>query len=213
MNNREIGDRIRQRRQELRLTQGDVAGAIGVAVSTVQRYEAGTIDKLKMPVLDAIARALQTTPEQLCGQTQPDAPGGLSGAIPYRPTHRIPILGRISAGLPLYADEHIEGYTYTDLNGGAEYFALRVTGDSMNAARINDGDLLIVRRQDIVDNGDIAVVLVDDEDATVKRFYREGNTITLMPQSTNPVHQPQIYDSQKTRIRIQGRVVRNEIAY
>lgn len=214
MNNREIGDRIRQRRLELRLTQGDVAAAIGVAVSTVQRYEAGTIDKLKLPVLDAIARALRTTPERLCGKTPPDRPDSRSSQeIPYRPTHRIPILGRISAGLPLYADEHIEGYTYTDLNGGAEYFALRVTGDSMNAARINDGDLLIVRRQDIVDNGDIAVVLVDDEDATVKRFYREGNTITLMPQSTNPVHQPQIYDSQRTRIRIQGRVVRNEIAY
>ena len=210
MDNREIGSRIKQRRLALHMTQGDVAAAIGVAVSTVQRYEAGTIDKLKLPVLDAIARALQTAPEQVYGQALPDRP---SQELPYRPTHRIPILGRISAGLPLYADEHIEGYTYTDLNGGAEYFALRVSGDSMNAARINDGDLLIVRRQDIVDNGDIAVVLVDDEDATVKRFYREGNTITLMPQSTNPVHQPQIYDSKKTRIRIQGRVVRNEIAY
>lgn len=211
MDNREIGDRIKHRRQELRLTQGDIAAAIGVAVSTVQRYEAGTIDKPKLPVLDAIARMLQVDPAWLCGNA-PSVPP-VSREIPYRPTHRIPILGRISAGLPLYADEHIEGYTYTDLNGGAEYFALRVTGDSMNAVRINDGDLLIVRRQDIVDNGDIAVVLVDDEDATVKRFYREGNTITLMPQSTNPVHQPQIYDSKKTRIRIQGRVVRNEIAY
>ncbi len=210
MDNKQLGARIRQRRQELGLTQGDVAAAIGVAVSTVQRYETGAIDKLKMPVLDAIARALQTTPAQLMGTPQPTHP---AGAMPYRPMHRIPILGRISAGLPLYADEHIEGYTYTDLNGGAEYFALRVSGDSMNALRMNDGDLLIVRRQDIVDNGDIAVVLVDDEDATVKRFYREGDRITLMPQSTNPAHQPQVYDARKTRIRIQGRVLRCEISY
>ena len=210
MDNKQLGSRIRQRRQELGLTQGDVAAAIGVAVSTVQRYETGAIDKLKMPVLDAIARALQTTPGELMGTAQPAHP---AGAVPYRPMHRIPILGRISAGLPLYADEHIEGYTYTDLNGGAEYFALRVSGDSMNALRMNDGDLLIVRRQDIVDNGDIAVVLVDDEDATVKRFYREGDRITLMPQSTNPAHQPQVYDARKTRIRIQGRVLRCEISY
>lgn len=124
--------------------------------------------------------------------------------------HRIPILGRISAGMPLYAEQHIEGYTLTDLNGGAEYFALRVSGDSMNAARIQDGDVLIVRRQDEVENGQVAVVMVGDEDATVKRFYATGSTVTLMPQSTNPEHQPQIYDTSKTKIRVIGRVVKVE---
>ena len=125
--------------------------------------------------------------------------------------HRIPILGRISAGLPLYAEQHIEGYTLTDLNGGAEYFALRVSGDSMNAARIQDGDILIVRRQDEVENGEVAVVMVGDDDATVKRFYATGSTVTLMPQSTNPDHQPQIYDTTKTSIRVIGKVVEVKI--
>lgn len=125
--------------------------------------------------------------------------------------HCIPILGRISAGLPLYAEQHIESYTLTDLNGGAEYFALRVSGDSMNAARIQDGDILIVRRQDEVENGEVAVVMVGDEDATVKRFYATESTVTLMPQSTNPAHQPQIYDTAKTPIRIIGKVVKVEI--
>ena len=124
--------------------------------------------------------------------------------------HRIPILGRISAGLPLYAEQHIEGYTLTDLNGGAEYFALRVAGDSMNAARIQDGDILIVRRQDEVENGEVAVVMGGDDDATVTRFYATGSTVTLMPQSTNPDHQPQIYDTTKTSIRVIGRVVKVE---
>lgn len=127
--------------------------------------------------------------------------------------HRIPILGRISAGLPLYAEEHIEGYTYTELNGGAEYFALRVTGDSMTAARIHDGDTLIVRCQDVVENGEIAVVIVGDDEATVKRFYQNGTSVTLMPQSTNPVHQPQIYDTRETNIRVVGLVVKNEISF
>ena len=125
--------------------------------------------------------------------------------------HRIPILGRISAGQPLYAEQHIEGYTLTDLNGGAEYFALRVSGDSMNAARIQDGDILIVRRQEAVENGEVAVVMVGDEDATVKRFYATGSTVTLMPQSTNPAHQPQIYDISTTPIRVIGKVVEVKI--
>lgn len=134
-------------------------------------------------------------------------------ATPIDPAsmHRIPIMGRISAGMPLYAEQNIEGYTLTDLNGGAEYFALRVCGDSMNAARIEDGDVIVVRRQDEVENGELAVVMVGDNDATVKRFYGTGTTVTLMPQSTNPIHQPQIYDVQRTSIKVLGKVVKIEV--
>ena len=133
-----------------------------------------------------------------------------SNAISYAPTQRIPILGRISAGLPLYADEQIEGYTYTDLNHGGEYFALRVHGDSMDALGIKEGYLVIVRRQDYVDNGTICVVLVGDNEATMKRFYQDGDTVTLMPQSTNPKHMPQIYNLKYTPIHIIGKVVKVE---
>ena len=133
-----------------------------------------------------------------------------SDAISYAPTQRIPILGRISAGLPLYADEQIEGYTYTDLNHGGEYFALRVHGDSMDALGIKEGYLVIVRRQDYVDNGTICVVLVGDNEATMKRFYQDGDTVTLMPQSTNPKHMPQIYNLKHTPIHIIGKVVKVE---
>ena len=80
----------------------------------------------------------------------------------------------------------------------------------MNAARIEDGDLIIVRRQEEVENGELAVVMVNNEDATVKRFYSVNSTVTLMPQSTNPKHQPQIYDLKKTKIRVLGRVVKVE---
>lgn len=131
-------------------------------------------------------------------------------AISYAPTQRIPILGRISAGLPLYAEEQIEGYTYTDLNHGGEYFALRVHGDSMDALGIKEGYLVIVRRQDYVDNGTICVVLVGDNEATMKRFYQDGDTVTLMPQSTNPKHMPQIYNLKHTPIHIIGKVVKVE---
>lgn len=136
-----------------------------------------------------------------------------ANAMPYAPTQRIPILGRISAGLPLYAEEQIEGYTYTDLNHGAEYFALRVKGDSMNAARINENDLLIVRKQDMVEDGEIAVVMAGADEATVKCWHRHGNIVMLEPKSTNPEHQMQIYDIRETPIRIIGKVVQNQIAY
>lgn len=135
-----------------------------------------------------------------------------SNAVPVDFSHlkRIPILGRIAAGAPIYAEENIEGYTFTDLNGGAEYFALRVRGDSMNAARIFDGDIVIIRRQDIVENGEIAAVLIDDQDATLKRFSRSGNIVTLMPQSTNPKHKPFVYNLKETNVQILGLVVKVE---
>lgn len=133
---------------------------------------------------------------------------------PYNPiVHKIPILGCISAGLPLYAEEHIEGYTYTDMNGGAEYFALRVNGDSMNAAHIHDGSILIVRRQSTVENGEIAVVRVNQDDATVKRFKQDKNIVQLIPQSYNPEHQIQIYDLKYDDISVIGKVVKCEIAF
>lgn len=146
-----------------------------------------------------------TTPAYLMGWEDPQKKKEI---FEYSPTHKIPVLGRISAGLPLFADEHVEGYTYTDLNGGNEYFALRVKGDSMTAARICEGDIIIVRKQDNVDDGEIAVVLVGGEDATVKRFHQNGNTVTLSPQSYNPAHQIQVYNIKDTPIRILGKVIR-----
>ena len=171
--------------------------------------------------LPEIAEVLGTTTEYLLTGNGPKHKRAVSESDTALPKgaehidlgtfHRIPILGRISAGMPLYAEQYIEGYTLTDLNGGAEYFALRVSGDSMNAARIQDGDVLIVRRQEEVENGEVAVVMVGDEDATVKRFYATGSTVTLMPQSTNPAHQPQIYDIATTSIRVVGKVVEVKI--
>lgn len=127
-------------------------------------------------------------------------------AVPYNPTHRIPLLGQIAAGLPLYADQNIEGYIWTERNHGKEYFALRVCGDSMNAAGIKDGDVIVVRQQPKVDDGQIAVVLVDEE-ATVKRYHQQGDTIILSPQSTNPAHQPQLYSLRNHSVKVLGIVL------
>lgn len=204
-----IGENIRLRRQMLHMTLEEVAAKVGISRQTLSRYETGVIGNIPSDNVEALAKALDTTPACLMGWEEPPLPSGL---IPIDSAHfkRIPILGHISAGLPLYAEEHLEGYTYTDLNGGAEYFALRVRGDSMNAIGINDGYLIIVRQQEEVENGEIAVVMVGEEDATVKRFYSTDTTVTLMPQSTNPVHQPQIYDLRRIPIKVLGKVVKVE---
>lgn len=210
----EIGLRIEQRRKELGLTLNDVAEDIGVARSTIQRYEKGKIEKIKLPVIEAIANALKVNPAWVVYKSKDPTPitSPAVAASPYYPTRRIPILGRIAAGAPIYAEEHIEGYTYTDLNGGHEYFGLLVRGDSMDAAGIKDGYTVIVRRQDTVDNGQLAVVLINGEDATLKRFARAGDIVTLMPQSTNPIHQPFVFDLKTTSVHILGLVVKVEFS-
>lgn len=206
----DISDRILSKIQEKGISYGDLSVATSIPKSALQRYATGETGKIPLNRVEIIANALGTTPAYLMGWEEPEPPALPDDAYLYAPTHRIPILGQIAAGIPIYADENIEGYTYTELNGGAEYFALRVKGDSMDAARIYDGDLLIVRRQDTVDPGEIAVVLVDEDSATVKRFYQTDSVVTLIPQSTNPAHKPQVYDLRYTPISILGKVVKVE---
>ena len=202
-----IDDKIRMLRKQRGLTQTELGEKLGVKTNAVSKWECGRVEDIPMSKVKAMSVLFDVPPSFLIDDEQLP-----SNATPLdvQSFHRIPILGRIAAGLPLYAEQNIEGYTLTDLNGGAEYFALRVKGDSMNAARIEDGDLIIVRRQDEVENGELAVVMVGDDDATVKRFYSTNDTVTLMPQSRNPEHQPQIYDLKKTKIRVLGLVVKCE---
>lgn len=204
-----IGDKIRMLRKRKGLTQTELGEKLGVKTNAVSKWECGRVEDIPMSKVKAMSVLFDVTPSFLIDDEQLP-----SNATPLdvQSFHRIPVLGRIAAGLPLYAEQNIEGYTLTDLNGGAEYFALRVKGDSMNAARIQEGDVLIVRRQEEVENGEVAIVMVGDDDATVKRFYSAGNTVTLMPQSTNPKHQAQIYDLRKTKVKVLGKVVKVEIS-
>jgi repressor LexA len=117
---------------------------------------------------------------------------------------KLPVVGRISCGNGVIAFEDIERYEDTPaswLNGG-EYFYLIAKGDSMINARIQDGDLLLIRRQDDVENGEIAAVLIDDE-AVLKRVYKTGDNVIL--QSENPNYPPIILDG-NTNIRIIGKL-------
>lgn len=209
-----FADMLTSLRKQEGLSQKELADKTGLTRSAIGMYETGKREP-DFETLEIFADFFNVNMDTLLGKAESAAPDpkdlpSNAFSIDLSNCHRIPILGRISAGLPLYAEEHIEGYTLTDLNGGAEYFGLRVSGDSMNALRINEGDIIIVRRQEEVEQGEVAVVLVDEEDATVKRFYCSDTTVTLMPQSTNPEHKPQLYDLSKTSIRVLGKVVKVE---
>lgn len=116
----------------------------------------------------------------------------------------VPVLGRIAAGLPLLAEENYEGSIRVDagmLPAGGQVFALVVTGDSMIEDGIHDGDTLFVKQHKNVKDGDIAVVRVDD-DATVKRFFREGSRIRLQP--ANSAMEPIYVDASSGEIEVIG---------
>ena len=117
----------------------------------------------------------------------------------------IPMMGRIAAGVPISAIQNNSQQVYVppDMLGGGEHFALEVRGDSMIEAGILDGDTVVIRRDDTATPGDIVVALVDDEEATLKRFRRRGNTIAL--EAANPAYETRIFGSD--RVKVQGRLV------
>lgn len=204
---------LRDKRKEKGLTMREVAEAVGVSEATVSRWESGNIANMGRSKIAALSKILDLTPAEIMGiEDQPNKskPNDREFIpVEYNPTHKIPVLGRISAGLPLYAEENIEDYIYTELSGGNKYFGLRVVGDSMNAAGILQGDIIIVRQQEEVEDGEIAVVMVGSDDATVKRFHQDGNTIVLSPQSYNPIHQAQIYNLKETSVKVIGKIVQS----
>ncbi|MCS6760713.1 MAG: transcriptional repressor LexA [Candidatus Devosia symbiotica] len=117
----------------------------------------------------------------------------------------IPVMGRIAAGTPI---EAIQNYSHTimvppEMLGSGEHYALEVRGDSMIDAGIFDGDTILIKRQDAANTGEIIVALVDDEEATLKRLRRKGNTIAL--EAANPAYEARIFPPD--RIKVQGRLV------
>lgn len=199
---------IKRLRIERGITQEQLASMLKVSRSTIGMYETGSREP-DFETCEAIADIFNVDMDYLLGRSNLERKDPVlpSNAIPVGPGQQIPVLGSVRCGQPMYAEGNIDGYVPYIGNSGETYFALRAIGDSMNAAGINEGDLVIVRQQDSVDPNTIAVVCVNGDEATLKRFRQEGNTVFLMPQSTNPEHQVQVYDITKTPIHIIGRVM------
>ncbi len=150
------------------------------------------------------------------GFTPRVVPGGMpERAAPQRPAGareveaaalEVPLMGRIAAGTPIEAIAHVHDQVAVPgqmIASGARHYALEVQGDSMIEAGINDGDIVIIREQEVAENGDIVVALVDGEEATLKKWYRRGAMIALEP--ANPAYETRILPEE--RVRVQGRLV------
>ena len=207
MGNSIVATRMQRRREELGLTLDDIALEIGVARSTIQRYEKGTIEKLKLPVIEAIANVLQVDPAWLVGKS--DDPRIVTAVssdniLPFPDMQSVPLIGTIACGEPILAEENIEMMVDMPEHVKAD-FALRCKGDSMINARIYDGDIVYIRQQPTVDDGQIAAVLVDDE-ATLKRVHFYPDHVVLEPD--NPQYRPlSFWESDMDKIRILGLAV------
>ena len=198
------GKRLKMLREEKGLTQKDLAEKLSLTPKAISFYELGS----REPSGDALIRMahiLGTTTDYLLGNsTTKEADQKVGRGV------RIPVLGRVVAGIPLEAVEEILDYEEItpELAATGEFFALKIRGHSMEP-RMMEGDVVIVRRQDDVDSGDVAIVLVNGDEATVKRVKKQPEGITLIATNTS-VYEPHFYSNKEIAdlpVRILGRVV------
>lgn len=180
---------LKQRRKELGLTLAQVADMVGVAEATVQRWESGNIKTVRYDKIGKLSEALRVRPEALMDWEWKE-PSSQTNIFPYVQSGKVPLIGSIACGTPILAEENVADYI--DLPGHirADY-ALICKGDSMINAGIQDGDVVYIRKQLEVENGQIAAVLVDSEEATLKRFYRVNEKVTL--NAENPIYPPMVF--------------------
>lgn len=203
-----IGDRIRLRREALKMSQEALAEKLGYkSRSSINKIELGQ-QNLTQSKIAAIAAALETTPSYIMGWKEEETdPVSLLHGFPVGKQGVRPIYGTVSAGLGQYVEgDDFLGFETVDKQYDTDaYFYLRVKGDSM-APIIGDGDLLLIRKQEIVDSGEIAVLLVDGEEGYVKKIEYGNGYIDLI--SINPYYPPlHFHDAAVSRVRIVGKVV------
>lgn len=167
-----FGDRMKYVRNRKNVTLNEIAKAIGRTEATVQRYESGNIKNLDNEIIEKIARVLRVQPQFLMGWTD----------VEISPASRIPLLGEIAAGEPIFAEGNIEEYiTFpVELTPTGDSFFLKVKGDSMES-NIPEGSLALIRVQAEVENNEVAAVLVNDNtEATLKRIRYEDGKMYLV---------------------------------
>lgn len=206
----------------------DVAKATGIHPSTFSDWKKGK----SFPKYDKIlkiANFFGVEPDWLCGKSDfktkeemlqhfdnvCDIPALQSDVFRLEKGMKIPVLGDVAAGVPIFAEENYIGSEEIseELASTGEFFALRIHGDSMSP-RISEGDIVIIRQQDDADSGDIVIVLIDDDSATCKRLMKYQEGISLI--SFNPAYKPMTFsnkDIEEKPIRIIGKVVENRQKY
>lgn len=207
----DIGKLINKRRTALQLTLEEVGNAVGVSKSTVKKWEDGYISNMRRDKISELAKVLKLNPVSLITGEETDIDDSDSiydkfDNINPLQLKKFPMLGEIACGEPIWADEDHESFVMADMDINAD-FCLTAKGDSMINARIYDGDYVFIRKMPMVENGEIAAVIIDNE-ATLKRvyYYPEKNKLILSPE--NPAFEPLVYMNEELdEIRILGKAV------
>lgn len=206
-------ERIRQAIKSKGVSYAELERVTGVSKSALQRYASGETKKIPVDVIESIATATGVTARYLMGwdeeqQQSSDIARLMSQHDNIRPVKlkRFPLLGEIACGKPIFADEDKESYVMADMDIHAD-FCLRAKGESMTGARIYDGDIVFIREMPLVENGDIAAVIIDDE-ATLKRVYYYPDQAKLILNPENPAFEPLVFiGDELNEIRILGKAV------
>ncbi|MEA4874024.1 MAG: S24 family peptidase [Anaerorhabdus sp.] len=199
-------ENLRTLRKINKTSQDELARFLGYkSFTTIQKWEDGTSIP-PMPIIQKIASFFSIPLEDMINRNLSKE------VIEMKP---VPILGTVKTGLGLFAEENILGYEYVAENEALkEYFYLNVIGDSMKNVRIIEGDCVCIRRQDSVENGEIAVVLLENNEVTLKRVFFKENKMILQPENEN--YSPMIFtqeDIEEKGIKILGKLVHNKIKY
>lgn len=195
-------NKLEELRKAKGITMKETALQLGMPYTTYVSYEKGQREP-NSDVLIKFADFYDTTVDFILGvEKDIDIPAATTGVM-------IPVLGYVRAGVPMTAVENIIDYEEISKEDAAkgDHFGLVIKGDSMEP-KFSEGDVVIVRKQETVENGEIAVVLINGDDATVKRFYRSDNGIKLV--STNPKYDPFFYTPDEVNslpVQVIGRVI------
>jgi repressor LexA len=170
-------------------------------------HRARAIEIVRMPDMIGGREQAGFVPRVVEGDHRP-APPHPANALPVETADALslPVMGRIAAGTPIEAIAHASHNISVPaemIAGRGDHYALEVRGDSMIEAGINDGDVVIIRETQVADTGDIVVALIEDQEATLKRFTRRGSTIVL--EAANPAYEPRVLP--QDMVRVQGRLV------
>ncbi len=195
-----IGSLIKKLRTEHNYSQEELGSMLGVQRAAVQKWECGAVKNLKRETIKKLSEIFNVPPSYFIDEDYLS----YNNIISFPKMSRIPLVGTIACGTPILATENLDGEVTVPEDINAD-FALRCKGDSMIDARINNGDIVYIRQQPTVENGEIAAVLIDEE-ATLKRVYITDNTITLV--ACNSKYQPFVYTGEQlNQIRILGKAV------
>ena len=193
----DMGQKIYSLRIQKGLTLEELGNMVGVGKSTVRKWENGMIANMKRDKILKVSEALDTTPAYLMGWEEEKI---ISLDNVYQiGLKRFPMLGEVACGKPLYTNEDRESYIMAGTDIKAD-FCLNAKGDSMINARILNGDIVFIKKQDMVENGEIAAVVVNnDSEATLKRFFYYAEKSMVILKAENPAFEDLIFTNEELK--------------